>query len=115
MLEVTIAVLVFAVLLLATTVTFSSNLRTTLQAREMTSGSIFLETILEDVESQPYGNLLALNGNQFFDATNVNDSQFAVTLTVFLTSIDLLQVRAVLTDLRTGREVGRVTTMRANA
>lgn len=113
MLEVALGVFIVAVLLLATTMTLSANLKSTFNAREMTSGALFLETIMEDVTAQPFDNLLTLNGDVYFDVTEADDSRFAVGMTVFPAGVNLVQVRAVLTDLRTGAEVGRVSTLRS--
>ena len=115
MLEVALGVAVGAVLLLATTMSFTGNIRSTFGARERTNGTLFLETVLEDLSGQPFDNLLSLNGSQVFDETDALDSRFAVRLTVFPAEVNLVQVRADLTDLRTGREVARITTLRSGA
>ncbi|MEW6074435.1 MAG: hypothetical protein AB1726_17805 [Planctomycetota bacterium] len=113
MLEVTLCLLVVTTVLLGATRAFSASLAAMAQARDVTRGALFLETALEDVGTQPYGSLLALNGDRIFDRPDAADSRFAVDLTAFLAEVDLIQVRAVLVDLRTDREVGRVTTLRS--
>lgn len=113
LLEVTLAMAVVSVVLLGAAAAFSGNLRAVDQATRMTSGTVLLETVLEDLSAQSFEATLALNGNQFFDGPDAASSEFGVDLTVFQAEVDLLQIRAVLTDLQTGREVGRVTTLRS--
>ncbi len=114
MIEVSVSMMIVVTLLLASAGAFTSSLKTTGQARRTTDAGVFLETTLEDISAQPFPNLLALNGNQIFDVTNANDSNFRVDLTVFQVELNLLQVRAVITDLRTRRVVGRLSTQRSN-
>ena len=65
------------------------------------------------MSAQNFENLLAMNGNQFFDQTNAADSNFSVNLTVFTAQPDLLQIQTAMTDLRSNVIVGRVTTFRS--
>ena len=104
---------IMATALLASTAAFASSLRAVETARRLDQGTLFLETILEDLSAQPYANLLALNGNQFFNEATLANSPFTVDLTVFLAQVDLLQVEALLTDTRSNRVVGRVTVLRS--
>ena len=112
--ELTISMMIVVTFLMATAGAFSTSMKTTEQARRTTSAAVFLETTMEDLSAQPYENLLALNGNQIFDVTDATDSNYRIDLTVFLAEVNLLQVRAVVTDLRRGREIGRLTSLRAN-
>ena len=112
LLEVVISSAVLAIALMAATAAFSSNLVATEEAKRLTNGSIFLSTVTEDVLAQDFDNLLALNGNQIVDGGNLDVSEYSVDLTVFLAGLDLIQVQAVLTDLQTGREIGRLGTLR---
>jgi prepilin-type N-terminal cleavage/methylation domain-containing protein len=112
LLEVVISSAILSVSLLAATAAFSSNRLAVNQAKRLTTGTIFLETVMEDVTAQDYDNLLALNGNRILDGPALARSEFAVDLTVFNTAVDLIQVTAALTDLDSGRELGRVATMR---
>ena len=105
--------MIVATVLLAAARAFSSSLGAVGQARDTTNAAIFLEPTLEDVTTQPYDNLLSLNGNRLFDGTDAGDSQFAIDRAVFLTEVDLVQMRAVVGDLRTGDEIGRATTLRS--
>ena len=112
--EVTVALVLVTIVLLASATVFSSSLAATGQASRLATGSDFLETTMEEVGAQLYPNLLSLDGNRVFDNTDASDSNFAVDLTVFQVDVDLLQIRAVLSDLRTGREVTRLTTQRSD-
>jgi type II secretory pathway pseudopilin PulG len=114
LLEVVIAMIVVSTVLMSSAYAFSASVTAMVEARRMTSAAAFLESVMENVNAQPYANLAALNGNQFFDNTNANDSRFGITLTVFAAQIDLLQIRAVMTDLNTGNQLGSLTTLRSN-
>jgi Tfp pilus assembly protein PilV len=111
--EVTIAIAVLVTGLMATARALASSITAVNEAQRTNRAAMFLETVMEDVVAQPYANLLALDGNQLTDATTADTSNFRVGMTVFQAAADLIQVDAVLTDLRSGREVGRVTTLRA--
>lgn len=100
--------------LLASASAFSGTLRATSQSARMTQAAVFLESTLENVGAQNYDNLLAFDGNQVFDGLGAGNSEFRVDLSVFLSQVDLIQIQATLTDLDTGRVVGRVTTLRSN-
>lgn len=113
LIEVVIAMTIMTTALLSSTAAFSSSLHAVENARRLDQGTVFLETIMEDLSAQPYANLLALNGNQFFNGTTLAASPFTVDLTVFLSQVDLLQVEALLTDTRSNRVVGRVTVLRS--
>lgn len=104
---------VIVTVLMASAGAFSASLSAVDRAGRLTDGAIFLDTVMQDLSAQDYENLLAMNGNQFFDQTNAADSQYSVSLTVFTSQPDLLQVQTVLTDLRSNQVVGRVTTLRS--
>jgi Tfp pilus assembly protein PilV len=111
--EVTIAIALLVTGLMATARALASSITAVNEAQRMNRAAMFLETVMEDVVAQPYANLLALDGNQLTDATTADTSNFTVSMTVFQAAANLIQVDAVLRDLRSGREVGRVTTLRA--
>jgi prepilin-type N-terminal cleavage/methylation domain-containing protein len=113
LIEVLAAAAIMAILFLALAGAFSSNLMAVSMAKNMTQASMFLETVMENLSVQPYENLLVMNGNQFFSQTNANDSRYIITLTVFPAAVDLLQIRATLTDTLNNMEVGRVITHRS--
>lgn len=64
--------------------------------------------------AQPYDALPTFNGNRIYDQTTPSSSSYSVDLTVFLAALGLQQIQAVLVDLRTNRELCRVTTLRAD-
>jgi Tfp pilus assembly protein PilV len=111
--EVTIAIALLVTGLMATARALASSITAVNEAQRMNRAAMFLETVMEDVVAQPYANLWALDGNQLTDATTADTSNFTVSMTVFQAAANLFQVDAVLRDLRSGREVGRVTTLRA--
>lgn len=103
---------IVATVLLSSVGSFTTSLRGVNGAQRQSRGSLFLETVMEDLAAQPYANLPSFNGNRFYDRTNATASNFSVDLTVFLAAVDLQQVQAVLTDVRSQRVLARVTTMR---
>ncbi len=113
-LEVTIALAITATVLLASAAAFMTSIAAVNSAQRTSRGALFAETVMEDLGAQPYANLAAFNGNTMFDGATLATSQFTVGLTIFTVAVDLIQVRAVLTDRHTGRELGRLTTLRAN-
>ena len=112
LLEVTIAIIVIATVLLTSAGAFTTSLRGVNRAQLQSRGAVFLQTVMEDVGAQPYANLSAFNGNRIYDKATATTSNFSVDLTVFVAAVDLQQVRAVLTDLRTQRVLARVSTVR---
>lgn len=112
LLEVTIAMSIVAVVMLAAAAGFARNLSAVEQARTTTDAAIFLDSVVENVEAQPYDDLLSLNGNRIFSGTGAADSRYAVDLAVFLADVDLLQIGAVLVELPSERQLGRVTWQR---
>lgn len=113
LIEVVISILIVATLLLASTAALSTSLMGVDQAKRVSDAAVFMETVMEDLSAQPYDNLLALNGDQVFSGTDAADSQHVIDLSVFPAEVDLLQIRAAITDLRTHREVGSVTSFRS--
>lgn len=114
LIEVTIGLVLITIAFLAAANVFSSSLAATGQAARLATGSDFLETTMEEVGAQPYANLLSLDGSRLYDDTDANHSNFAVDLSVFQAEIGLLQIRTALVDLRTGRELTRMTTQRSD-
>lgn len=113
MLEVTIALTIVSTLLMASAGAFLSSISAVNAAQRRSVATVFLATVMEDLSAQTYADLPTFNGNRIYDKPTAAASNYAVDLTVFLTAVDLQQVQAVLTDLRTNREVGRLTTLRA--
>jgi Tfp pilus assembly protein PilV len=113
-LEVTIAMTIMTTVLLGSAGALLSSLSAVNAARRTSRGKVFLETVMEDLAAQPYTALPTFNGNKVYDKGNANASNFSVDLTVFLSAPNLQQVQAVLTDLRSKRVVGRLTTLRSS-
>jgi len=112
-LEVTIALAITATVLLASAAAFMSSIASVNSAQRTSRAAVFAETVMEDLAAQPYSSLGAFNGNRIYDQATAGESQFAVDVTVFLAALDLQQVRGVLTDLRTNREIARFSTLRS--
>jgi hypothetical protein len=89
-----------------------TNLNSARTAQRTSRATLFLETVMEDLSAQSYDALQAFDGNRIFDGSDEAHSNYSVNLTVFQAGVGLLQVRALLTDLRNDREIGRLTTYR---
>ncbi len=113
LIEITISAVVVAILMMASVAAFSGSLRGVDESRKLSEGAALLRTAMENVSAQPYANLLALDGTQVFDNTDADDSNHRVGLSAFLSQVDLIQVEARLTDLHTGRVVGRTALLRS--
>ena len=113
LLEVTIAMSVVTMVLLGSAGAFSSSLSAVGRAKDLNGAAVFLEMVMEDLSAQNYADLLAFNGNTIYDHTNTSDSEHTVTLSVFLSQVDLIQIDAVARDVDTGKVVGSVTTLRS--
>lgn len=113
LIEVVVSMSVIATLLMALAAAFGSSLKATDRAKRITDAGVFLETTLEDISAQPFDVLPSLNGNTVFDQTNANDSRYSIALSVFMVELNLLQIDVVVTDLRSNREVGRLSTLRS--
>lgn len=111
-LEVTIAIAIVSMILLSSASAFLGSLRGARQARDTSSGALFLQTVMEDLAAQPWASLTTFNGDQIYDQTTPARSNYRVDLSVFLASVDLVQIRAIVRDARTNREIGRLTTLR---
>ena len=112
-LETVIAMAILFTALLASAQTMARSISVVNDAQRMDRASIFLETVMEDLAAQPYANLLAFDGNHLTDRATAAQSMYGVDLTVFQSAVDLVQIQAVLRDERTGRELGRATTLRS--
>jgi len=114
LIEVTIALAVVATIVMASAGSFTQSISAVKSARRTSEAGVFLRTVMEDLSAQPYANLLSFNGNRIYDGASSSSSNYSADVTTFLTSVDLIQVQAVATDLQSGKEVGRVTTLRTN-
>jgi prepilin-type N-terminal cleavage/methylation domain-containing protein len=113
LIEVSISMAVVAILMLAAVSAFTSNVRAVGGAATTTEASIFLEATLENLSAMGVDELLAMNGNRFFDGVDKEHSSYAIDLTVFTAAVNLVQLEASVVDLRTERAIGQVTTLRA--
>jgi hypothetical protein len=109
-----LAMSVATMALVASAGAFAGSVKSVQASRQLTEAAVFAETIIEDVAAQEYANLLLLDGNVLIDGADAASSQFEAELTVFQAAVGLIQVRVVVTDARTGRELGRVTTVRSS-
>ena len=114
LIEITISILVLTIILLSSAAAFSNSIAAGEQAQRTTQAAIFIETVTEDLSALSYADILALNGNRIFDANDANDSRFGVDVSAFQVAVDLIQVQLILVDLRTGNEMGRLTTLRSD-
>lgn len=113
LLEITIAMAVVMTVMLGAAGAFGSSVRAVSAARKTTRASVFLETVMEDLSAQAYGDLQAFDGNRLYEGANQATSAFAVDLSVTQVAVGLRRVDAIITDLQTGRELGHVASLRA--
>lgn len=111
--EVIISAALLAILFLALASSFGMNLKSVSTAKDMVQATLFLETTMQSLSAQSYDNLLAMNGNQFYSRTDATDSKYRIDLAVFTSQVDLLQVRAVLSDNKRNMELSRIMTNRS--
>lgn len=112
-LEVTIALLIVSTVLVSLTGAFLSSAEAVHSAQGTNRGTVFLQSVMEDLSAQPFDALPSFNGNHVIDHDTQQHSNWSVDLTVFPVGVDLEQVDATLTDLRTARVITRVTTLRS--
>lgn len=113
LLEVAIAAVIVATIMVVSNAAFLSSFNATSQAEDQRGVARLLDTTLENLRAQSYDTLLALNGNIIFDGDGPNDSRAAVRIETFQADVDLIQIRAIATDVSTGREIGRVISQRS--
>ncbi len=113
LIEVVVSASLMSVFFLAMAGTFTSNFMAVEKARNLTNAASFLETTMENLHGQGYDQLLAMNGDVFYNGNGPGDSLFSAQLTVSPVSIGLVKVKLVLRELRTGREITRIVTYRS--
>ena len=113
LLEVAVAALIVATIMIVSQAAFVSSFSATKRSRDVRRAALLLDTVMEDVAAQPYQNLLALNGNVVTDGDTPSRSQFEVEIETFVAEIDLIQVRATVRDIEDEREIGRVVALRS--
>jgi len=114
MIEITISLMMLMALLLSSVTAFTSSITAEAQAKRITKGVFYLETLTENISALTVAEILALNGNRIYDVTDATDSNYGADVTVFQTGVDQVQFRLQLIDLRNGRELGRVSTKRSD-
>ena len=112
-LEVTIALLIVSTVLVSLTSAFLTSAQAVHSAKGTSRGTIFLQSVMEDMSAQPYDSLLGFNGNHVIDSADQQHSNWAVDLAVFQSGVDLVQVDARLTDLRTAHVIAQLSTLRS--
>jgi type II secretory pathway pseudopilin PulG len=113
LLEVAVAALIVATIMIVSQAAFVSSFSATKRSRDVRRAALLLDTVMEDVAAQPYQNLLALNGNVVTDGDTPSRSRFEVEIETFIAEIDLIQVRATVRDIEDDREIGRVVALRS--
>lgn len=111
--EVIVALAVVTAALVTSVGAFSRNVASVESARNTSRAAAFLESVMENVAAQDFDALSAFDGDRVHEGETAQSSQHAVDLTVFTAGVDLVQIRAVLVELNTGREIGRATTLRS--
>lgn len=113
LLEVLLATVLMAVALSAIAGSFTGSVHATSKSRELSQATRFVREVMASVDQQPYSDLLALNGDVYYDPPNQTIARFSVDLSVAVADIGLLELSAVLRDHRTGTELSRVVTHRS--
>jgi prepilin-type N-terminal cleavage/methylation domain-containing protein len=113
LLEVAVAALIVASIMIVSQAAFVSSFSATQRSRDVRRAALLLDTVMEDVAAQPYQNLLALNGNVVTDGETAASSRFEVEIETFLAEIDMIQVRATVRDIEDDVEIGRVVALRS--
>ncbi|MBI5361891.1 MAG: hypothetical protein HZA53_01850 [Planctomycetes bacterium] len=113
-LEVTISIAILSMFLLGSAAAYVGVLRGAKDARRTSRAGVYLASVMEDLAAEPYDNLAGLNGSTFHDQPTVQGSAFVVELSVFPAAVNLLQLRAIVKDPNSNRELARVVTLRCN-
>ncbi len=112
-LEVTIALLIVSTVLVSLTGAFLTSAQAVHSAKGSSRGTVFLQSVMEDLAAQPYDALPSFNGNRIFDKDTRQASNWSVDLSVFQTGVDLEQLDATLVDLHTARVIAQLSTLRS--
>ncbi len=114
MLEITIAVAMAMTIMLGSAGAFGTSVKAVNEARRTSRGSLFLETVMEDLSAQAYDDLLSFNGNRIYDHGAAAESEFAIDIAVTQSAVSLRRIDAILSDARSGAEIGHVATLRSD-
>jgi len=112
-LEVTVALLIVSTVLVSLTGAFLTSSQPVPTANDSSRGTVFLQSVMEDLAAQPYEALPTFNGNRIFDMDTWPRSNWSVNLAVFPAGVDLEQVDASLVELHTGRVIADLSTLRS--
>lgn len=113
LLEVAIALLIVSTVLVSLTGAFVTTAQAVQSAKGVSRATGFLQSVLEGLEAQPYDALPSFHGNRIFNRDTQQASNWSVDLAVFPAGIDLEQLDATLVDLRSGRVLAQVSTLRS--
>ena len=113
MLEVAIALLIVSTVLVSLTGAFLGTAGAVQNARGMGRGTVFLESVMKDLDAQPFDALPGFHGNRIFNRDTAQASNMSVDLAVYPVGVDLLQVDATLVDLRMGQAFAQLSTFRS--
>ncbi len=112
-LEVTVALLIVSTVLVSLTGAFLTSAQAVHSAKGSSRGTVFLQSVMEDLAAQPYDALPSFNGDRIFDKDTRQASNWSVDLSVFQAGVDLEQLDATLVDLRTTRVIAQLSTLRS--
>ena len=112
-LEVAVALLIVSTVLVSLTGAFLGTAGAVQNARGMGRGTVFLESVMKDLDAQPYDALADVHGNRSFNRDTAQASHWSVDLSVYPVGVDLLQVDATLVDLRMGQAFAQLSTFRS--
>ena len=112
-LEVAIALLIVSTVLVSLTAAFVSTAQAVQSAKGVSRATVFLQSVMEGLEAQPFDALPSFHGNRIFNRDTQQASNWSVDLSVSPAAIDLQQLDATLVDLRTGRVLAQLSTLRS--
>jgi len=113
LLEVAIALLIVSTVLVSLTGAFLSTAQAVQSAKGVSRATVFLQSVMESLEAQPYDALPSFHGNRIFNRDTQQASNWSVDLSVLPAGIDLEQVDATLLELRSGRVLAQISTLRS--
>jgi Tfp pilus assembly protein PilV len=113
LLEVMVTLALLTTGLLAAAGSFSTSLSSSKSAQRQSEATVFLATVMENLGAQQYGGLLAFNGDQLFDGSDLAHSRYIADLAVFQADLGLMQINVTVRDRDSGAEVTRLVMLRA--
>ena len=113
LLEVALAGAILTFSLMGVASAFGTNANAVGSARGLTKGTKFVEEVYDSINATRFDNLLSLNGNVAHSHADPTRARWRSHISVAQQSPDLMQVRLVLMDHKSGHEVTRMVTYRA--